>query len=233
MQIRIAREFGALYVAHGATGKGNDQVRFEMCAQALAPEITTIAPWRDPEFIESFKGRKDLLAYCTKHGIPVDAKPKANYSIDENLFHTSFESGMLEDANCPPDASMFKMTTDPREAPEAGEKVREHTSREATAIFDIIPNAVDIPQVQMEFKAGIPIKMTTLKDNVTKTDPLDIFLYANEVAGRNGVGRIDIVENRFVGIKSRGIYETPGGTLIREAHLDLEGITMDREVKVS
>lgn len=95
-QIRIAREYGAMYVAHGATGKGNDQVRFEMCAQALAPEITTIAPWRDAEFIESFKGRKDLLAYCTKHGIPVDAKPKANYSIDENLFHTSYESGMLE-----------------------------------------------------------------------------------------------------------------------------------------
>eukprot|EP00520_Triparma_pacifica_P003471 CAMPEP_0118645880 /NCGR_PEP_ID=MMETSP0785-20121206/7746_1 /TAXON_ID=91992 /ORGANISM="Bolidomonas pacifica, Strain CCMP 1866" /LENGTH=428 /DNA_ID=CAMNT_0006537811 /DNA_START=23 /DNA_END=1309 /DNA_ORIENTATION=- len=206
-QVRIAREYGAMYVAHGATGKGNDQVRFEMCAQALAPEITTIAPWRDAEFIESFKGRKDLLAYCTKHGIPVDAKPKANYSIDENLFHTSYESGMLEDAAVSPDESMFKMTTDPKKASDAGDKVRIH------------------------FKAGLPVKMTTLADNKTVTDPLELFLYANEVAGRNGCGRIDIVENRFVGIKSRGIYETPGGTLLRAAHLDLEGITMDREVK--
>ncbi|GMI01028.1 hypothetical protein TrLO_g475 [Triparma laevis f. longispina] len=206
-QIRIAREFGAKFVSHGATGKGNDQVRFEMCAQSLAPDIVTIAPWRDPEFIESFKGRKDLLAYCTKYSIPVDAKPKANYSIDENLYHTSYESGMLEDAMTSPDESMFKMTTDPRKAPEAGEKVR------------------------IEFLKGVPVKITTLKDGVSKTDPLEIFLYANEVAGRNGVGRIDIVENRFVGIKSRGVYETPGGTLLREAHLDLEGITMDREVK--
>ena len=100
--VRIAREEGATYIAHGATGKGNDQVRFEMCVQALMPEATCVAPWRDAEFIESFKGRSDLLAYCSKHGIPVDAKPKANYSIDENLFHTSYESGSLEDAMCPP-----------------------------------------------------------------------------------------------------------------------------------
>ncbi|GMH94310.1 hypothetical protein TrST_g2681 [Triparma strigata] len=206
-QIRIARSYSAKYVSHGATGKGNDQVRFEMCAQALAPDITTIAPWRDPEFIESFKGRKDLLAYCTKHSIPVDAKPKANYSIDENLYHTSYESGMLEDAMTTPDESMFKMTCNPRTAPDSGESVR------------------------ITFLKGVPVSMTTLSDGVTKTDPLEIFLYANEVAGRNGVGRIDIVENRFVGIKSRGVYETPGGTLLRSAHLDLEGITMDREVK--
>lgn len=205
--IRIARAEGALYVAHGATGKGNDQVRFEMCQQALAPEITTLAPWRDAEFIERFKGRQDLLAYCTQHGIPVDAKPKANYSIDENLFHTSYESGMLEDAACGPDDDMFKMTNSPKEAPEESERVL------------------------LEFKHGVPVKITNLNDQTTKTSPLDIFLYCNQVAGKHGIGRIDIVENRFVGIKSRGVYETPGGTLLRAAHLDLEGVCLDREVK--
>lgn len=205
--IRIAEEEGAQYIAHGATGKGNDQVRFEMCSQALHPKIRCIAPWRDAEFIESFKGRSDLLAYCTKHSIPVDAKPKANYSIDENLFHTSYESGQLEDANCAPDESMFKMTTSPKEAPQEAETVR------------------------IEFKKGIPTKITNLSDNTVYTDPLELFLYCNKISGKHGVGRIDIVENRFVGIKSRGVYETPGGTLLRAAHLDLEGICMDREVK--
>lgn len=205
--IRIATEEGATYIAHGATGKGNDQVRFEMCAQALSPTIQCVAPWRDAEFIESFKGRSDLLAYCTKHGIPVDAKPKANYSIDENLFHTSYESGMLEDAMCGPDDSMFKMTVSPKAAPDTAEKIR------------------------IEFSKGIPVKMTNLTDGTVKTDALELFLYCNQLGGKHGVGRIDIVENRFVGIKSRGVYETPGGTILRAAHLDLEGITMDREVK--
>uniref|UniRef100_A0A7S1GNM3 Argininosuccinate synthase n=1 Tax=Cyclophora tenuis TaxID=216820 RepID=A0A7S1GNM3_CYCTE len=205
--IRIAEEEGAQYIAHGATGKGNDQVRFEMCAQALSPKITAIAPWRDAEFIESFKGRTDLLAYCSKHGIPVDAKPKANYSIDENLFHTSYESGMLEDAMCSPDESMFKMTVSPKQAPEEPDVLR------------------------IEFKEGIPIKVTNVTDGTVKTDSLELFLYLNQMGGKHGVGRIDIVENRFVGIKSRGVYETPGGTLLRVAHLDLEGICMDREVK--
>ena len=205
--IRIANEKGCTYIAHGATGKGNDQVRFEMCCQALSPTIQCVAPWRDAEFIESFKGRKDLLAYCTKHSIPVDAKPKANYSIDENLFHTSYESGQLEDANCGPEDSMFKMTVSPQAAPDAAETV------------------------EIEFAKGIPVKITNKTDGTEKTDPLDIFLYCNMIAGKHGIGRIDIVENRFVGIKSRGVYETPGGTLLREAHLDLEGICMDREVK--
>lgn len=205
--IRIATEEGATYIGHGATGKGNDQVRFEMCAQALSPTIQCVAPWRDAEFIESFKGRSDLLAYCTKHGIPVDAKPKANYSIDENLFHTSYESGMLEDAMCSPDDSMFKMTTSPKNAPDTAEKLR------------------------LEFVKGVPVKITNLSDETVITDPLDLFLYCNKMGGKHGIGRIDIVENRFVGIKSRGVYETPGGTILRAAHLDLEGITMDREVK--
>jgi len=205
--IRIAKEEGAQFVSHGATGKGNDQVRFEMCAQALSPTIGCIAPWRDAEFIESFKGRKDLLNYCSKHGIPVDAKPKANYSIDENLFHTSYESGQLEDADCPPDEDMFKMTVSPQNAPDQGETV------------------------QIHFVKGIPTRITNATDGTDVTDPLDIVLYANKIAGKHGIGRIDIVENRFVGIKSRGIYETPGGTLLRDAHMDLEGICMDREVK--
>jgi argininosuccinate synthase len=205
--IRIAIEEGATYISHGATGKGNDQVRFEMCAQALSPTIQCVAPWRDPEFIESFKGRKDLLAYCTKHEIPVDAKPKANYSIDENMFHTSYESGNLEDAMCPPDEDMFKMTVSPKAAPETPEIVR------------------------IEFLKGTPIKITNVSDGTVITESLELFLYCNKIAGRHGVGRIDIVENRFVGIKSRGIYETPGGTLLRAAHMDLEGICMDREVK--
>jgi len=205
--VRIAKEEGALYVAHGATGKGNDQVRFEMCAQALDAKIKTIAPWRDAEFIESFKGRSDLLAYCTKHGIPVDAKPKSNYSIDENLFHTSYESGVLEDAACTYEESMFKMTVSPKAAPE-----------EST-------------DIEIEFVKGVPVKLTNKTDGTVKTDPLELFMYANEIGGANAIGRIDIVENRFVGIKSRGVYETPGGTLLREAHMDLEGICMDREVK--
>ena len=205
--VRIANEEQATYIAHGATGKGNDQVRFEMCCQALSPTIQCVAPWRDAEFIESFKGRKDLLAYCTKHSIPVDAKPKANYSIDENLFHTSYESGMLEDAMCGPDDSMFKMTVSPKDAPNESETI------------------------QIEFVNGIPTKLTNKNDGTVVTDSLELFLYCNQIAGKHGIGRIDIVENRFVGIKSRGVYETPGGTLLREAHMDLEGITMDREVK--
>mmetsp|Transcript_29732 Transcript_29732/g.59229 ORF Transcript_29732/g.59229 Transcript_29732/m.59229 type:complete len:421 (+) Transcript_29732:57-1319(+) len=205
--VRIANEEGATYVAHGATGKGNDQVRFEMCAQALDARMKTIAPWRDAEFIESFKGRSDLLAYCTKHGIPVDAKPKSNYSIDENLFHTSYESGVLEDAAATYEDSMFKMTVSPQASPDKSEFI------------------------EVEFVKGVPVKLTNKTDGTVKTDPLELFLYANEIAGRNGIGRIDIVENRFVGIKSRGVYETPGGTLLREAHMDLEGICMDREVK--
>jgi argininosuccinate synthase len=205
-QVRIAQREGAKYVSHGATGKGNDQVRFEMCAIALDPSLKTIAPWRDPEFIEKFKGRIDLLAYAAAHNIPVDATPKAPYSLDANLYHTSYESGMLEDPMTAPVKDMFRMTVDPEDAPN-------------TPTF-----------LRIEFVDGIPTKVINKTTGVTKTDPLESFILLNEVAGANGVGRIDIVENRFVGIKSRGCYETPAGTVLREAHLDLEGITVDREV---
>lgn len=205
-QVRVAQREGAKYVSHGATGKGNDQVRFEMGAMALDASLTCIAPWRDPEFITKFKGRKELLEYAAQNDIRVDAKPKANYSIDANLFHISYESGMLEDPMTPPDKSMFIMTVDPEDAPEKPTLLR------------------------IEFKDGVPTKVVNHATKKTYTKPLDLFLHLNEVGGANGVGRIDIVENRFVGIKSRGVYETPGGTILRDAHQDLEGITMDREV---
>lgn len=204
--VRIAQQEGAKYVAHGATGKGNDQVRFEMCAQALDSSLKTIAPWRDPEFLEKFKGRVDLLAYAAAHNIPVDATPKAPYSLDANLYHTSYESGMLEDPMTAPIKEMFRMTVDPEDAPNTPTLVR------------------------IEFTNGVPSKIVDKATGKEYTDPLESFIYLNEVAGKNGVGRIDIVENRFVGIKSRGVYETPAGTVLRAAHLDLEGITMDREV---
>ncbi|CAM9751695.1 unnamed protein product, partial [Phaeothamnion confervicola] len=152
------------------------------------------------------QGRADLLAYAALHNIPVSAKPKASYSIDENLYHTSYESGMLEDPMTPPPQEMFKMTVDPKKAPDAAEVL------------------------QIEFKGGVPVKVTNTTNGAVHDDALGLFCYLNEVAGRNGVGRIDIVENRFVGIKSRGVYETPAGTVLREAHLDLEGICLDKEV---
>lgn len=205
-QVRIAQLEGAKYLSHGATGKGNDQVRFEMCAQALDSSLVTIAPWRDAQFIQKFKGRVDLLAYAAEHNIPVDATPKAPYSLDANLFHTSYESGMLEDPMVGPTKDMFRMTVDPEDAPNSPTYLR------------------------IEFEKGRPVKYIDKSADVTHTDPLEGFIYLNKVAGANGVGRIDIVENRFVGIKSRGVYETPAGTVLRAAHLDLEGITMDREV---
>jgi argininosuccinate synthase len=205
-QVQIAQKEGAQYLSHGATGKGNDQVRFEMNAMGLDATIKTIAPWRDPEFLEKFKGRVDLLAYAAQHNIPVDATPKAPYSVDANLFHTSYESGMLEDPMTPPMKEMFKMTVAPEDAPDTPTLLR------------------------IEFVNGTPTKVTNKTTGVSHTDPLDSFLYLNEVAGANAVGRIDIVENRFVGIKSRGVYETPAGTVLREAHLDIEGMCMDREV---
>lgn len=205
-QVEIAQAEGAKWLSHGATGKGNDQVRFELCAQALDGSIRTIAPWRDTEFLEKFKGRKDLLDYAAAHNIHVDATPKAPYSVDENLYHTSYESGMLEDPMTPPLKEMFKMTVDPTDAPDSPEAIR------------------------IEFVEGVPVKVVNHADKTTKTDALDLFLYLNEIAGKHGVGRIDIVENRFVGIKSRGCYETPGGTVLRVAHMDLEGMCVDREV---
>lgn len=207
-QVEIAQKEGALFVAHGATGKGNDQVRFELCAQALDAKLQTIAPWRDAEFINQFKGRADLLKYAAEQKIPVGATPKASYSMDENLYHTSYEAGMLEDPLTAPTSEMFKMTVDPKVAPDQAEKI------------------------QITFSNGVPVSLKNLSTPSTPelTTPLELFLSLNEYGRKHGIGRIDIIENRFVGIKSRGVYETPGGTILRVAHLDLEGLCLDREV---
>lgn len=206
-QVEIAKREGAQYVSHGATGKGNDQIRFELTCYSLHPEIKIIAPWRMPEFYNRFRGRTDLMEYAKKHGIPVPVTPKNPWSMDENLMHISFEGGILENPkNHAPDG-LFVKTKDP-----------------ATA-----PNTADI--LEIEFKNGVPVQVTNAKDGTRHQSALELFSYLNEVAGKHGVGRIDIVENRYIGMKSRGIYETPAGTILYQAHLDIETFTMDREVR--
>ncbi|AIH03917.1 argininosuccinate synthase [Thermodesulfobacterium commune] len=196
-QIKIAFEEGADAVAHGATGKGNDQVRFELTFSALAPHLKVIAPWREWDF----KGRQDLIAYAQKHGIPIPVTPEKPYSIDANLFHISYEGGILEDLWTEPPEDMFLMTVSPEKAPDKPE------------------------YIEIEFERGEPIAV-----NGEKLSPANLLKRLNEIGGRHGVGRIDMVENRFVGLKSRGIYETPGGTILHIAHRALEQITLDREV---
>lgn len=205
-QIEIAIQEGAEYVSHGATGKGNDQVRFELTYYALKPDIKVFAPWREPEFLEQFKGRSDLLAYADKYGIPVTANKKRSYSEDENLMHISHEAGILEDPAARPDESVYSMTTSLQQAPDQ------------ETLIDI------------HFRNGNPTKVVNKIDGTVKTDPLELFLYLNKLGSQNSIGRLDMVENRFIGIKSRGIYETPGATILSTAHRDLEGVAMDKEV---
>ncbi|XP_033845364.1 argininosuccinate synthase [Periophthalmus magnuspinnatus] len=206
-QVEIARKEGAEYVSHGATGKGNDQIRFELTCYALYPEVKIIAPWRIPEFFNRFKGRTDLMEFAQKHGIPVPVTPKAPWSMDANLMHISYESGILENPKSHAPADLYLMTKSPAESP-------------------------DTPDVlEIEFRNGVPVKVSNLKDQTSKNSPLEIFSYLNLIGGKHGVGRIDIVENRFIGMKSRGIYETPGGTILLSAHLDIETFTMDKEVR--
>ena len=204
--IEIAKLEGAEYVSHGSTGKGNDQVRFELCYFALNPNIKVIAPWKDPEFISQFKGRNDLLNYAEKWGIEVSATKKRSYSEDENLMHISHEAGELEDPANRPNENVFSWTQSQQNAPD-----------KETCI-------------EIEFKDGLPILVRNLDDGTEKSNPLELFLYLNDLGMRNGIGRLDMVENRFIGIKSRGIYETPGAYILWEAHRDLEGIAMDKEV---
>lgn len=206
-QVQIAQREGAQYVSHGATGKGNDQVRFELTCYALYPQVQVIAPWRIPEFYNRFRGRKDLMEYAEKHNIPVPVTPKAPWSMDANLMHISYESGILENPKNHAPSDLYQMTKNP-----------EHS-----------PDQADL--LEIEFKKGVPVRVSHLKDGVSKETPLEIFCYLNEIGGKHGVGRIDIVENRFIGMKSRGIYETPGGTVLLQAHLDIETFTMDREVR--
>jgi len=205
-QVEIAMKEKTAIVSHGATGKGNDQVRFELSFYALDPNIRCITPWRDPEFISEFKGRTDLINYAQKWGIPVKASKAKSYSEDENLLHISHEAGVLEDPAYRPSEDIFSISLSPKNA------------QDRETIIDIY------------FKGGNPIKVVNKDDGTVKEKPLDLFLYLNELGSQNGIGRLDMVENRHLGIKSRGVYETPGGTILWKAHRDLEGIAMDKEV---
>jgi argininosuccinate synthase len=196
-QVRIAEAEGGDAVSHGATGKGNDQVRFELGYMALNPKLAIIAPWR----IWDLDSRTKLIAYAEKHNIPVPVTKEKPYSSDENLLHISFEGGILEDPWQEPDEAMFQLTRSPEQAPDK-------------------PNYIEI-----DFEKGTPVAI-----DGEKMAPVQLFARLNELGGTNGIGRLDMVENRFVGMKSRGVYETPGGTVLRVAHRDLETITMDREV---
>lgn len=204
--IEIAKKEDTLYVAHGSTGKGNDQVRFEFGYYALMPDVKIIAPWKDKEFLNEFEGRSDMIAYAQKHNIPIKASIKKPYSEDENLLHISHEAGILEDANLRCPEEVFSHTLSVKEAKD-----------EETVLA-------------IEFVDGIPVKVINEAENIEISDPLELFVYLNKVGYENGVGRVDMVENRYIGIKSRGVYETPGGTILWHAHRDLEGICMDKEV---
>ncbi len=197
-QVQVALEEGATAVAHGCTGKGNDQVRFEHAYQALAPELKVIAPWREWEL----KSREDCLDYAEAHDIAVSASRVKIHSRDRNLWHVSHEGGELEDANNPPFDATWTMTRSPQEAPDATEVVT------------------------IGFEQGVPVSVAG-----QTLEPVQLVELLNEIGARNAIGRIDLVENRFVGIKSRGCYETPGGTLIVAAHAELEALTLERDVK--
>ena len=205
-QIEIAEKEKAEYVAHGATGKGNDQVRFELTYYALNPKIKVISPWKDPEFLSEFKGRSNLINYAKKEEIPIKVTKKRSYSEDENLMHISHEGGILENPLFKPPENVFTMTVSPQKAPD----------KETI--------------IEIHFKDGTPTKVVNKNDRVVKTDPLELFMYLNKIGSKNGIGRIDMIENRFIGIKSRGVYETPGATILWIAHKDIEGISMDKEV---
>jgi len=196
-QVEVALREGADAVAHGCTGKGNDQVRFELAYQAIAPELKVIAPWREWDL----KSREDCLDYAEKRGIPVEASRQKIHSRDRNLWHISHEGGELEDAGNAPFPSTWQMTKSPQDAPDREE------------------------QVEIGFEQGVPVSVNGLN-----MDPVSLVELLNEIGGRNAIGRIDLVENRFVGIKSRGCYETPGGTLLLTAHRELEALCLDRDL---
>jgi argininosuccinate synthase len=205
-QVAIAKKEGAKYVAHGATGKGNDQVRFEFAYAALAPELKVFSPWKDSEFLAQFKGRSDMIAYAEKNAIPVKATSSKPYSEDDNLMHISHEAGVLEDPSKAPEEHVYSKTKSPQEAPDK------------------------VSTLKIYFKDGLPVKVENTDDSTVKENPLELYTYLNQIGSENGIGRVDMVENRFIGIKSRGIYESPAATILWAAHRDLEGIAMDKEV---
>jgi len=203
--VEIARAESAEAIAHGATGKGNDQVRFELTAAALAPELKVIAPWRVKKFRQQFPGRAEMIAFANENKIPVEASVSKPYSMDRNLLHISYESGVLEDpwfdASSPQMRDMYKLSAAPEDAPNEAE------------------------HVDLAFDAGNCVAV-----NGMSLSPLGVMQALNKLGGRHGIGRVDIVENRFVGMKSRGVYETPGGAILHFAHRQMETLTMDREV---
>lgn len=203
--VEIARKEGATAIAHGATGKGNDQVRFELAAAAIAPEIAVIAPWRLNEFRDRFPGRAEMIEYAEANGIEVTASAAKPYSMDRNLLHISYESGVLEDpwfdAAAPENKDMYLLSVSPEDAPDQAE------------------------YVELDFEQGNCVAI-----NGEQLSPLGVMEKLNELGGKHGIGRVDMVENRFVGMKSRGVYETPGGTILFTAHRKMESLTMDREV---
>jgi argininosuccinate synthase len=205
--VEIAKAEGAKAVAHGATGKGNDQVRFELTAAALAPQLEIIAPWRQERFREKFPGRTEMIDYAEKHGIPVPVTAKKPYSMDRNLLHISYEAGILED----PWYDSFDPTK----------------NRDYFTTLSVLPE--DAPDkaeyVELDFVKGDCVAV-----NGKKLTPLEVMKTLNKLGGKHGVGRVDMVENRFVGMKSRGVYETPGGSILHYAHRQMESLTMDREV---
>ena len=204
-QIEIARKEGAVAVSHGATGKGNDQCRFELTYASLAPELEIIAPWRRDDFRDKFPGRTEMIDYCREHEINVEASASKPYSMDRNLLHISYEAGILEDPwfdpTQPDNKSMFKLSVSPEDAPDESE------------------------YMELDFETGDCVAI-----NGERLSPANILKKLNEIGGRHGIGRVDLVENRFVGMKSRGIYETPGGTILLQAKRQVETLTMDREL---
>ncbi len=203
--VEIAEKEGADAVSHGATGKGNDQVRFELAYAALAPKLQIISPWRMQVFRDAFPGRTEMIDYCREHGINVEASASKPYSMDRNLLHISYEAGILEDPWFDPttddNKSMYKLTTAPEDAPDEAQ------------------------YVELDFEQGDCVAVDGVAMN-----PAQVVKHLNKLAGKHGIGRVDIIENRFVGMKSRGVYETPGGTILMHAHRNMESLTMDRDL---
>jgi argininosuccinate synthase len=226
--VEIARAENADAVAHGATGKGNDQVRFELTAAALAPELAVIAPWRLEEFRQLFPGRAEMIAYAEANKIPVLATAKKPYSMDRNLLHISFESGILEDpwfdASAEKARDMYVLSVSPEEAPDQSEHVE--LLFERGICVGIGYQGIETLLKELKIESGV----TFTAEGHALLSPLSVMRVLNKLGGRHGVGRVDMVENRFVGMKSRGVYETPGGAILHFAHRQMESITMDREV---
>ena len=225
--VLAAIENGADAIAHGATGKGNDQVRFELSAASLAPGIEIIAPWRQQRFRDQFPGRAEMIAYAAEHNIPVQASIKKSYSMDRNLLHISFESGVLEDpwydASGEDDRDMYVLSVSPEEAPDKAEYVQ--LLFEKGNCIGLQVEGIDAILAQLG-----DVTKQGQSDDYTLLNPYGVMRVLNLLGGRNGIGRIDMVENRFVGMKSRGVYETPGGSILLAGHRQMESLTMDREV---